>query len=674
MQIRKNSGPFRKQQDEQSINFRIFDRSLPLGKTMISWHRQLLAIHTLIPHRILIALALALILSRPQPLCGQFGYGLLPPSNQQRSTNSAPQQPQPTTNYQQPGNQISFPPGFVPAQRPVNVPSGVPYDQTRMVQNPQPGQAFTQQFLKGQSASQSAGYFPQPNQNGVASINYFPNGPQQNQLPQNIPVQNQLSQYMQQPPAMELYPQNPNPVASWPDQNFQQQNFSQQVTQSPPPQQNQSVQQAPPSNQPQYDQNATPQNAPNQYTPPQPDWVAAPYRPPQTPDGNAGTAAQFTSSNSSAFSSKNVDTLNTPSPSSSPTGGAKITKEDGQEHVFEGGRLLAVVGEEPILLGDLLPLVDAKLAELEGKIPPKQKEIARQQMTRRALQDQIVTKCLAQKFVRDTVGVKPQKDYAEFRKTIMPRTTKVFYTQYVPNLMKRQKVESEQELDEKLREMGTSIAAQHASFADSVLADEVIKSHVPKEPRIDLQAMRDHYDEHVADYQMPAKAKWRQLSVQFANHPSKEAAAKIISDMGNEILFGGTNFEAVAKKMSEGTTASKGGVFDWTTQGALKSTVLDQNIFQLPVNRLSRIIEDETGYHIIEVTERQDARTVSFADAQIEIRKTIQEKRHGELRREFVEKVRKETPVWSLWPQDVPDSRPLSELISDASESADAMK
>jgi PPIC-type PPIASE domain len=675
-------------QDGQANNLRDFDRSLPLGNTMIKWHRHNLAMQTLLAPRLAFALAITSLLFQPQSLFGQFGYGLLPPTNQQRQASQLPVQPPPANLYPQPNSYAPTQPGTVPAQQLAMLPRGMTPEQARMMQTQQPGQPFPQQFMNGQIVSQYPSNYPPQNQFGPPPTNYPPN-PQQFVPPQYNPQQfgpqqyapqqyagnrnsspsSQLSQYMQQPTGMDLYPQNPGPVASWPDQSFQ------QVSQFPPTQQSQSYPtspalQAQPGIQAPSNQNGSGQSAPNGSQPQQPNWVAAPYRAPDPQSPTTGTEAQFTSSSNTLYASNKANDLNAKPAASMPT--ARVSSSDeNKEQVFEGGRLLAVVGEEPILLGDLLPLVDAKLAELEGKIPPKQRDIARQQLTRRALQDQIVTKCLAQKFVRDTVGVKPQKDYAEFRKTIMPRTTKVFYTQYIPGMMKRQKVETEQELDDKLREMGTSIAAQHASFADSVLADEVIKSNVPKEPRIDLEELRDYYEANIAEYQMPAKAKWRQLTVLYSNHPSKEAAAKVISDMGNEILFGGTNFEAVAKKMSEGTTASKGGVFDWTTQGALKSTVLDENIFQLPVNRLSRIIEDEAGYHIIEVTERQDARTVSFAEAQIEIRKTLQEKRQTELRKEFVEKVRKETPVWSLWPQDMPDSRPLSELISETGAGAE---
>ena len=56
----------------------------------------------------------------------------------------------------------------------------------------------------------------------------------------------------------------------------------------------------------------------------------------------------------------------------------------------------------------------------------------------------------------------------------------------------------------------------------------------------------------------------------------------------------------------KGPTSHEGGRYDWTTKGSLVSDVIDQAIFSLPVGKLSRILEDEKGFHIVRVIERED--------------------------------------------------------------------
>ncbi|MEZ6079527.1 MAG: peptidylprolyl isomerase [Pirellulaceae bacterium] len=62
--------------------------------------------------------------------------------------------------------------------------------------------------------------------------------------------------------------------------------------------------------------------------------------------------------------------------------------------------------------------------------------------------------------------------------------------------------------------------------------------------------------------------------MRFDKHATREEAEARIRELGNEVFFG-KPFEAVAKQSSEGYTASDGGVYDWTTQGSLKSKELD---------------------------------------------------------------------------------------------------
>ena len=94
----------------------------------------------------------------------------------------------------------------------------------------------------------------------------------------------------------------------------------------------------------------------------------------------------------------------------------------------------------------------------------------------------------------------------------------------------------------------------------------------------------------------------------------------------------------------------------------MKSAVIDKAIFENPLRRLSEILTDEDGYHIVEVLERQPASVQSFAEAQAEIRKILSKQTSTKLRTEFMKKVRAETPVFTKWPEDIPGSKDLSLL------------
>jgi len=325
-----------------------------------------------------------------------------------------------------------------------------------------------------------------------------------------------------------------------------------------------------------------------------------------------------------------------------------------QMTLFEAGMLVAAVGEERVTVGDLIPadkLTSKMMANPQFEM-----------MLRKELVEAVTRKALAQRFVNDKVSGKPPKERAQARKQIETQTRKIFHEKWVPMQMEKMKIESTLEFEEKLATAGKTLESMKRDFAESTWAQEHIRENVKENPVLNLFELQDYYNDHLDTFKRPARARFQMLSAIFDKYPNKQAADQAIREMGDEVYFGGAPFEAVAKRKSTDFKASEGGQFDWTTQGALKSTVIDKAIFENPLRRLSEILTDEDGYHIVEVLERQPASVQSFAEAQAEIRKLLTKQTSTKLRTEFMKKVRAETPVFTKWPEDIPGSKDLSLL------------
>lgn len=78
----------------------------------------------------------------------------------------------------------------------------------------------------------------------------------------------------------------------------------------------------------------------------------------------------------------------------------------------------------------------------------------------------------------------------------------------------------------------------------------------------------------------------------------------------------------------------------------------------MPIGQLSRILEGPTGYHILRVTERQNASRTPFQEAQKEIREKIRQDRIKKQYREFIERVRKQFPIWTIFDDSVKKAKP----------------
>lgn len=319
--------------------------------------------------------------------------------------------------------------------------------------------------------------------------------------------------------------------------------------------------------------------------------------------------------------------------------------------VFKPGQIIAWVGDQAIQVGDVMPLVEQvmapRLAELDPKVVEQQKDQIEQQkekLMRQALDSAIQTKLLYLDFLR-TIP-------ADKKKEILPNITKraeeQFYEKQMPEAMKKAEVETSMELDAKLREFGSSLERQKQSFVERAMGQSVISQKVNYEPEITHQAMLDYYRAHLADYDLPAKARWEKVTVRLDRFNSKQEAWAALGNMGNEVLRGAP-LHAVAQRQSQGVDAPEGGYHDWTERGSLASEVIDQAIFTLPAGRLSERLEDNEGFHIVRVIERTEAGRVPFEVAQVEIKETLRKQRVREQINEYVDKLKQQIPIWTAF-------------------------
>lgn len=324
--------------------------------------------------------------------------------------------------------------------------------------------------------------------------------------------------------------------------------------------------------------------------------------------------------------------------------------------------VVAIVGESTILLGELNPKIEARIEEVVAsagqKIPEDQIQFARVRMLRSLLQRTIETRMMRESFLLDQVATQTAEKRREADAQMQAQARQMFFESEVPDLRKKYEASSLAELDKKLNEQATSLAAREREFIDQMLGHVYLQHKVNRDPPVALSEIHEYYLAHQDDFYHQARAKWEQITVKFANFENKKIAYDAIWEMGREAFFGG-NMQAIAREKSQEPFASDGGVHDWTNQGALASRILDEQIFSLPTGAMSQIIEDTDAYHIVRVTDRESAGVTPLAKVQEEIRKILQGEKIAQAQTDALEEVRRRVPVWSLFPDDIPDAKPL---------------
>lgn len=318
---------------------------------------------------------------------------------------------------------------------------------------------------------------------------------------------------------------------------------------------------------------------------------------------------------------------------------------------LQEAKVLARVGGEVIMAGEVLSSVKGYL--IRNKLDPKNPEVASQmgELVKMRTMQLVETRIVCNEAKR--------KIPAEGFKGAMQKFDEEFDKSVVPQMLKERKVDTVQQLEAELRKEGTSLEREKRSFAEQVLRNSWLQQSVKVNQDVTHEELLAYYHDHAKDYELIAQARWEQLTMRFDKFPGKAEAYAAIAAAGNQVLDGRA-FGDVAKEVSHGSTASSGGVHDWTSKGSLVSKTLDDALFTLAVGTLSPILEDERGFHIIRVTERKDAGRKSFVDVQNDIRKTVQNKRMEDAKLEYLKEIKAQAQVWTIFDEPIQTAQPKS--------------
>jgi peptidyl-prolyl cis-trans isomerase C len=149
-------------------------------------------------------------------------------------------------------------------------------------------------------------------------------------------------------------------------------------------------------------------------------------------------------------------------------------------------------------------------------------------------------------------------------------------------------------------------------------------------------------DEELKTYYEKNKARFVQNEQIRAKHilfktQEEAAAAK------NRILKG-ESFEAVAKELSIGPSASNGGDLGWFEKEQMVPEFATA-AFSLEIETISDPVKTQFGYHLIKVYEKKAAGTQSFSDAKAEMERDLTGEKQKERMEEIIKKVRENNPV-----------------------------
>jgi len=169
---------------------------------------------------------------------------------------------------------------------------------------------------------------------------------------------------------------------------------------------------------------------------------------------------------------------------------------------------------------------------------------------------------------------------------------------------------------------------------------QAMRSHnVKKSTIISPTKIEDYYRKHRDEFTSKETIKLRMIMISgqkdTATAPSQKALAEEV--LGR--LAAGAEFDRTAQVYSEDSTRDKGGDWGWIERNTLAAP-LEKIAFNMPLGRISNIIDYAGNYYILKVEDKQGGTTKSLAEARSDIEKKLLQEEAQQIQERWIASLR----------------------------------
>jgi peptidyl-prolyl cis-trans isomerase C len=216
------------------------------------------------------------------------------------------------------------------------------------------------------------------------------------------------------------------------------------------------------------------------------------------------------------------------------------------------------------------------------------------------------------------------------------------------------------EFKKTLTDTGVTLEQYTRQVRDNIIIRETVESIVDKQVKITPEDARAFYDGNPDQFKQPELVRASHILIRCSpdatDEVKKEKRAQI--DAALALVKGGSKFADVAKKVSEDPgSAENGGDLGYFPRGRMVPE-FDTVAFSLKTNEISGVITTQFGYHILQVTGRKPAGTMSFDEVKDKLTDYLKQRKGSEVTRTYVADLRSAAKVEVLLPAPAP--APLS--------------
>lgn len=156
--------------------------------------------------------------------------------------------------------------------------------------------------------------------------------------------------------------------------------------------------------------------------------------------------------------------------------------------------------------------------------------------------------------------------------------------------------------------------------------------------------IEDYYRKHHDEFTSKEEIKLRMIMISGQKDTGNAQAQKSLAEEVLGRLAGGAEFEQTAQIYSEDSTRDNGGDWGWIGRNTLAAG-LEKFAFNMPVGRISNIIDYAGNYYILKVEEKRGGTTKSLAEARADIEKKLIQDEAQQIQERWIATLRKKAYI-----------------------------
>lgn len=177
-----------------------------------------------------------------------------------------------------------------------------------------------------------------------------------------------------------------------------------------------------------------------------------------------------------------------------------------------------------------------------------------------------------------------------------------------------------------LRVQALTLPVLRRQYERDNMAQAYLSSMLKEKGRkVGLAEIRDYYDKHPEEFELPDKVKWQHIFISAAKHPAPKAAYEYTQALWKKAADG-EDFTALSKQYDEGFAKMQNGFGTGELRDKIQPPDIEEAIWALKPGQISGILQTPTGWHIVKVVERNYSGVMPFdAKVQNKIRNKLNE-------------------------------------------------